>query len=308
MKVFLVGTIVALVGLTGCSEKINQVKESSSHVAGYTLGQVLDNDPNCSKVSWDSMKDDNGRDVVQYSCVVKITEEMKEKGKAASKTSLVAIASMHAQSLPSARAGLKGLVEYAAEDEALNGNNPDYSASILRNEAEIVGLKNGSVRVGSHTTAAALIVEREEMIARTKSNQQESRLRLAKAKAEVEDRLAQVIAFEPTFNAALEHANRTDEKSLNDYYAQDFKAEQRMKFLVAGEKVTRLGYEFVLNGQPLSVGYESLVRMGSAMELPSNHQIEQEWWTGQLGRLLVLEHNKFPYECGRSTGCGPANR
>src|SRR5437016_4280672 len=57
------------------SPSIDFVKGQASRAQGLTLGQVLDNNPNCASHQWSVAKDRYGRDVVTFRCGIKPSHE-----------------------------------------------------------------------------------------------------------------------------------------------------------------------------------------------------------------------------------------
>ena len=57
------------VALTGCNDALNTVKNGRMKVnEKYTVAEAFGNRDICSSVDWDVIKDDRGREVVQYKC------------------------------------------------------------------------------------------------------------------------------------------------------------------------------------------------------------------------------------------------
>ncbi|MBP1146752.1 hypothetical protein JOE33_003675 [Pseudomonas sp. PvP027] len=57
------------VALTGCNDALNTVKNARMKVnEKYTVAEAFGNRDICSSVDWDVIKDDRGREIVQYKC------------------------------------------------------------------------------------------------------------------------------------------------------------------------------------------------------------------------------------------------
>lgn len=57
------------IALTGCNDALNAVKNARMKVNDkYTVAEAFGNRDICSSVDWDVIKDDRGREVVQYKC------------------------------------------------------------------------------------------------------------------------------------------------------------------------------------------------------------------------------------------------
>jgi hypothetical protein len=65
--------IVALCLISSCGENaVDIVKQSSFPLdSSYTNSQAFDNRPVCTKVAWESFEDSRGREIVEYTCVIK---------------------------------------------------------------------------------------------------------------------------------------------------------------------------------------------------------------------------------------------
>ena len=77
-----VGAVATLVacskshsGVGGDDPAMNLVRAQPSKAQGLTLGQVLDNSPNCASRKWSTEKDKYGRDVVTFKCDLTIPRE-----------------------------------------------------------------------------------------------------------------------------------------------------------------------------------------------------------------------------------------
>lgn len=77
MRISFVVIVCWVAVLVGCSSKIDAVKNSPSLTQNYTVGQVLDNNPSCADTKWSVMTDPNGRQIVEYSCELKLDPEQK---------------------------------------------------------------------------------------------------------------------------------------------------------------------------------------------------------------------------------------
>ena len=302
----LMGLLVVAGCLTGCSAEIDQVKGAPSLANGYKVGQVLDNDPNCAKTSWDSSKDANGRTIVQYACIFKITQEMINNNKTERVRAWTRDMQNNSMQIANTKAEMQKDVEIAQEEIVRNAATAQER--VEKRQAEVAGYKREAAIAGPNSSAQRAVDEMLGRVDSDKANAQNWSQDRDDAKAAIERKIAKVVEFEPRFNQALEHANQNDEKLLNDYYAQALKAEHRIKFLVADKKVSRIGYEFLLNDQQLSIDFEPMAQMAMALEMPNNRQLEQQWWEIRLGRLLKLEHDRFPFHCGKYEGCVVVNK
>jgi hypothetical protein len=66
--------------LTGCSSDISTVKSQKfSYDPSLTIGQAFDNRKICQSVDWKELKDDRGRNVVEYRCTFKGVDEWMKK-------------------------------------------------------------------------------------------------------------------------------------------------------------------------------------------------------------------------------------
>ena len=73
---------------------IDFVKSQPSRAQGLTLGQALDNNPDCTTHQWSVAKDQYGRDVVTFRCGVKTSAERLARSRQEAITSLQRIATM----------------------------------------------------------------------------------------------------------------------------------------------------------------------------------------------------------------------
>lgn len=71
----IIGLVVVLLTLTACGGgNVNMVKTGTfNDYQGTTVGDAFDNWDICSSTSWDEFETDNGRNIVEYNCVVERT-------------------------------------------------------------------------------------------------------------------------------------------------------------------------------------------------------------------------------------------
>jgi|GEM_PF-5032803 len=74
MNLKLILLIIMLFFIYGCGERnsIDVVKEYPFPInSSYTNSQAFNDRPLCAKITWESFEDSRGREIVEYTCVIK---------------------------------------------------------------------------------------------------------------------------------------------------------------------------------------------------------------------------------------------
>lgn len=81
--------VITTASLSGCNEAIDTVKSSRlNYNDKFTIDEAFSNRKICQKVTWDLIKDDRGRELVQYKCDIKGIKEYYEKHKEAERSKI----------------------------------------------------------------------------------------------------------------------------------------------------------------------------------------------------------------------------
>lgn len=293
MKNLGIGTLLLALFLAGCADKVSTVKAAPALADGYTNEQILDHDPNCSKTNWEVIKDDKGRELVEYTCFIQFSQERRDAFKASALKAAQSRVQQHHGFYTYARTEAERRATEGAYQREIQGaqkrveemqREPDYSQNY---PAEGVGPISGQ-----KVTKMQMALE---WLEKYKSE-------AAAYQAKAAPIMQQIVEFEEPYGMALTKAEEEDAKTLETYFDQDFKMERRAYFLVKDKEVTRVGNDFVVNGHSLQLGNGQFEQLLRTQEFPDRQKDAWLFWSIQLPQPKLAIHT-FPYNCDANVGC-----
>lgn len=289
--------LVMVLALAGCSDKIRTVKDAPSLEENFTIGQALDNDPTCGESEWTTFKDDTGREIVEFTCHVKLDPGAVAASKKEQLESLQMLETAYANRYISTRQELEKVVVTGLND----GESQRALADVQQLESRLASLRAGTSGF-SEAVLRGRIYETETALVSTKQHLDRLQASAKARSAEFEPVYQRVIEIEEAHGMVLRRMHDEDEKLVESTYAKGFKLSHKIQFLVVDERVKRIALGFYVEGKELEFNPTTFAYNAQILEAPKYRSQKAGFWVKQIPRVPFSLH-KFPYDCGGRSGC-----
>lgn len=290
-------TLSLVAALTGCSGKISAVKNAPSLEPNFTIEQALA-DKNCQTSNWTTLRDANGRELVEYSCSFRLDQSSIDRIKRKETGRLEMIEAQPITDYQNARQKLEQILGDDLQVSELR--LADESKEIKVIESRIAKIQAGSSEISeqylnySESSLKALLAEKKTLIAALQSKINETR-------AKYEPILSQVIGFESKLSTTVKSMAAQDHKLLEGISAENHKLEHKIHFVVNETSVARVAHGLFVDGEQIELDPYSRQLIARAIESPNDRSALTNWWVAQWP-LLNFSLLKFPYYCDYENG------
>lgn len=279
----------ALALLAGCSGQIETAKKAASLTADFTNEQVLDNDPNCASTDWQMFKDSTGRELVEYTCTVKLPPEVVDSNKQKALQAL--------KGEVDRQAGFYAAARLQAEENAIKGTD-GIRIQLMQAQQRLDGAQ---YRVQATQGAGASHQHALQEMQTAQEYFQQVNAQMAEYQAKAEPIMMQIVNFEEAYSMAVQRLEAEDTKTIEEHYAKNFKMDRKVYFLVKGDEVTRVAHTFTVDGRDLSQQVDAAFAL-RMLETPGRQEKAAEFWANRQP-WPVMAIKKFPYDCNPQQGC-----
>jgi hypothetical protein len=281
--------LTVLMAVAGCTSKsVETVKQTASENKNFTIGEVLGFRTFCDKTKWSVSKSDAGDTIVEYSCRSTIGRDVTDALKQSARENIEGKAKYMADRFLSE----EEKAEIAYRSAQSYQSEADASASRLAQQIqELSELKAEPLEGRTAEEKRSIesgIWQMEKRVVNSQANDKSAREGYAKQLADATTAKQRIAAMKEAYFAGIQTAKAADLEAIDKLYPEPSKIEQKVFFVVDGDRSKVVRLEFYVDGKRVEAEpYRQLFIFRSELTAPKGPKPLadwKEWWSRMVGQ------------------------